>query len=98
MHFLFLVGFCAEWADPILNQFHGPKCWVGGPIFGSILWTTKLGHTFMILRTFNKEPKTMFQIWVREMDLKMGREGAKMGPQSGPERGPQKPLQKRVAP
>ena len=46
----------------------------------------------MILETFNKEPKTMFQIWVREMDQKMGREGAKMGPQSGPERGPQKPL------
>ena len=51
-----------------------------------------MGHIFMFLRTFNKEPKTMFQIWVREMDRKMGREGAKMGPQNGPECGPRKLL------
>ena len=71
--FWFLVGFRAVLADPVLKQFYGPRRWVSGPTFGSVLWTTKLGHLFMILWPCIKEPKTMVP---------------KMGSQNGPRKTP----------
>ncbi len=72
---LVFLGFRAALADPILEPFHGPKRRVGGPVFGSIIWTQKQGHMFMIHLSYIKEPNTMVP---------------EMGSQNGPKNGPRK--------